>query len=276
MPQCKSSSVELKESITTVYETETLNSFLKNGLHPGGINLIERIFKTINVNTNSMVLELGCGKGRTAILLREKFGCNVNGIDLSVKMISSAYLHAKITKQDNKIDFFLADSEMLPFNDASFDTIISECSFSVLPNKNKAVSEIKRVLKPGGEFIFTDIILRGELSIALQNQLIKTIDGPLYFIPSIYGALSMEGYVVLFEGAGFQTPYCEDHSIELKKLAFKIGTKFGNWQCFLQSLSSEIDNLKSMQDNASCLNAYKGLFSKGRLGYALIKVSKPK
>ncbi|WP_217352171.1 class I SAM-dependent methyltransferase [Ruegeria sp. HKCCA5763] len=100
------------------------------------------------VGSNSRVLDLCCGQGNVTEALANA-GHTVTGADFSAKMLS----HAR--KRFPTGDFIEADAQDLPFEEDSFDSVV--CSFGLMhvPDQPKALSEIRRVLKPNGQFIMT-------------------------------------------------------------------------------------------------------------------------
>lgn len=260
----------LKESVARVYESDTFDSFLKDVFHPGGLELTRRLATTARLGRNSKVLDIACGKGETPRLLALEYGCRVIGMDLSAKMITLARRRTEAKKLKGEVDFLIADAEELPFHEATFDAVISECSFSLLPNKDKAAAEIQRVLKAQGRVIITDIILRGNVPLGGAC--------PFPLVPCMAGAGSIDDYVTILGQAGFCNPYVEDHSIELKKLGYQMGLNFGGWEGFLQQLSSELlsaPGKKESREHWAPIEAYQTLFVQGRPGYALITATKP-
>lgn len=264
----------LKESVAAVYETDTFNSLLKDVLHPGGLELTRRVAEIAKVDENSKVLDIACGKGEGCLLIAERYGCSVLGIDISDKKTTLAQSKARAKGLDGQVKFITADAENLPFADSIFDTVLSECSFSLLPNKGRAASEIKRVLKAGGRLVITDIVLKKRMLRRTQNELGF---GAYPLIPCVAGAGPIEDYVKVFEQAGFRNLYIEDHSIELKKLGYQMGITFGGWEEFLYSLSAELSRgyLRECKDFASAVEAYRKLFAQRGIGFVLIRVTKP-
>lgn len=248
----------LKNYVATVYETNTFSSFLKDILHPGGLELTRRVAETAQVDGNSKVLDIACGKGGDCLFLAEEYNCPVAGIDISSKNIALAQSRAAARGLDRQVRFIIADAENLPFRNTIFDVVLSECSFSILPNKEAAALEMSRALKPGGRLVITDMTLRKTDGICHELGL---ADFP--FIPSLAGARLVEEYVSIFEGAGFHEPYIEDYSALLKRIGYQIGINFGGWEGFWRQLSAE---LSLATRAAPCLA--------GEFGYVLIAMRK--
>jgi len=221
-----------------IYESGKLDEVFEKTLHPGGLTLTNRIAEIAQINRDSNVLDIGCGRGESALFLTKKYKCRVVGIDSSKKLPRPNH---------EKVNFLVADAERLPLTSQSFDIVFSECSFSQLSDKKKAAKEVKRVLKPGGKFLFHDVFLKKEADVK---------DFPM---PCISGAMTLEGYLELLENIGFQEPYVEDHSKELKKIGYKILTTYGTIENFLSIFDAEKTELKNL---------------KLKLGYALISVTR--
>lgn len=128
-------------------------------------------YKTIIDNIkNHKILDIGCGGG----LLAEEFaklGANVVGIDPSENAINKAKDHAKLNKL--KIKYLVGRAEELPFNEY-FDTVICADVLEHVDDLEKCISEISRVLKPGGLLLYDTInkTLRSWLTVVLINNLI--------------------------------------------------------------------------------------------------------
>jgi arsenite methyltransferase len=265
----------LKKSVVAIYETETFGSFLKDILHPGGLELTRRVGEVAQLDEVCTVLDIACGKAESIFLLAKEYGCRAIGIDLSQGKIAGAAASTRERNVSNGVYFLVSDAEELPFNDASFDVVLSECSFSVLPSKEKAASEIARVLKPGGRFVMTDIVLGTGRTSGVSNGLTADTDLTL---PCIAGAQSVAGYIEIFEASGLCDAYVEDHSKELKKIGYQMAMTFGGWKEFLQVLSSELCHASFGKQEAGglcCVEPSRKVFAAGRLGYTLIRVTKP-
>ena len=119
----------------------------------------------LNVSTDASVLELACGTGIVTRRLRDRLGSEARLIatDLNDAMLSYA---ARKFKPEDAIEWKQADAADLPFADQTFDAVVCQFGLMFVPDKEKALSETHRVLKPGGTFLFNvwDAIEYNELA----------------------------------------------------------------------------------------------------------------
>jgi SAM-dependent methyltransferase len=116
------------------------------------------------IRKGDAVLDIGCGAGIDTIVAAMMVGPAgiVAGIDMVPEMLARARENLRMTDLKNVI-FEEAYGEKLPFADGGFDVVISNGVFNLIPDKAKALSEVVRVLKPGGRLMMADQILVGEL-----------------------------------------------------------------------------------------------------------------
>jgi ubiquinone/menaquinone biosynthesis C-methylase UbiE len=119
-------------------------------LHPGGFKSTEKLITNLNINGNSRVLDIACGKGTTSILIAKKYQCHVIGIDISPELIQNAQKLAKRNGVDNLVKFEVGDATNLPFQEDEFDITIAQAMLVLIENRDKVVQEAMRVLKPAG------------------------------------------------------------------------------------------------------------------------------
>jgi phthiocerol/phenolphthiocerol synthesis type-I polyketide synthase E len=100
------------------------------------------------------VLDAGCGRGGTAALLADQFGADVTGVDLAPEAI--AFCRRRHCRPN--IRFEVGDAEDLPVPSSSFDVVTNIESSHVYPNPRSFFAEVRRVLKPGGMFLYTDVL----------------------------------------------------------------------------------------------------------------------
>ena len=150
------------------------------------------------IKEGDKVLDLGCGAGLDVFLAANKVGDNGKaiGVDMTQSMIDKANDNAKKHGYEN-VEFHTSEIENLPFEDETFDIIISNCVINLSPDKDKVFREAHRVLKKDATLSVSDIVLLEELSIK-QKKDKKLISG------CVAGALLKEDYLNKIESAGFE------------------------------------------------------------------------
>jgi arsenite methyltransferase len=143
------------------------------------------------------VLDLGSGAGNDCFVARATIGETgwVTGLDFSEEMIDKARKNLQKMGFAN-MDFVAGDIEDMPLESETFDVVLSNCVINLVPDKQKAFAETMRVLKPGGHFCFSDVVLKGMLPDALKT------DAEL-FAGCVSGAMEMEEYLEVIRQAGF-------------------------------------------------------------------------
>ncbi|MCJ7485523.1 MAG: arsenite methyltransferase [Candidatus Aminicenantes bacterium] len=143
------------------------------------------------------VVDLGSGAGNDVFIASSVVGetGRVIGVDMTPEMIDKARANAERRGVQN-VEFRLGDIESLPVENAAADVVVSNCVLNLVPDKRLAFAEIFRVLKPGGRFCVSDIVLKGELPAKLREV------AELY-VGCVAGALTTEEYIGIIHEAGF-------------------------------------------------------------------------
>jgi ubiquinone/menaquinone biosynthesis C-methylase UbiE len=128
--------------------------------HVRGAAVSKELANSISMNGLN-VLDVGCGLGCPCRMLADDFNCQATGIDLSNEYIRTANKLSKLLNLDNKTSFIQGDATELPFKDNTFDVVWTQHVQMNISNKEKFYSEICRVLKPSGYFLFYDILKKG-------------------------------------------------------------------------------------------------------------------
>jgi arsenite methyltransferase len=145
-----------------------------------------------------VVVDLGSGAGNDAFVARSVVGTpgKVIGIDLTEKMIERATINAKKLGYNN-VEFHLGDIENMPLNSEVADVVVSNCVLNLVPDKKRAFEETYRILKPGGHFSVSDIVLQGELPDNLKQA-------AEMYAGCVSGAIQKEEYLQIIKNVGFK------------------------------------------------------------------------
>jgi ubiquinone/menaquinone biosynthesis C-methylase UbiE len=149
------------------------------------------------IQKGDTVVDLGSGAGNDCFVARAEAGDSgkVIGIDFTSAMIDRARHNAEKLGFDNVV-FLQGDIENMPLDAAIADVVISNCVLNLVPDKNAVFKEILRVLKPGGHFSISDIVLVGDLPEALRK------DAEMY-AGCVSGAIQKDLYLELVNQNGF-------------------------------------------------------------------------
>ncbi len=124
--------------------------------HVRGAAVSKELANSISLNGSS-VLDVGCGIGGPCRMLADEYNCVTTGIDLSHDFVRIATELSKLVQLDEKTTFVQGDATHLPFEAATFDVVWSQHVQMNIPDKQAFYSEISRVLKGGGHFLYYDI-----------------------------------------------------------------------------------------------------------------------
>jgi ubiquinone/menaquinone biosynthesis C-methylase UbiE len=130
---------------------------LVDEFHVRGAAVSVELAEEAGFDKNTRVLDVGCGIGGPARMLAAKFGCKVTGIDITEEFIRTAKLLSRETGLDEQTEFITGNALHLPFNDESFDVVWTQHAQMNIKDKGAFYTEISRVLKKGGRFIYYDI-----------------------------------------------------------------------------------------------------------------------
>jgi arsenite methyltransferase len=159
------------------------------------------------IKPGDVVLDLGAGAGNDVFVARSIVGEKgaVTGLDFTDEMLEKAHRNNEKMGFKN-VDFVKGDIEQIPLSDDTFDVVISNCVLNLVPDKQKAYGEINRVLKPGGHFCISDIVLKGELPDDMR-------DAAALYAGCVSGALQKEDYLAIVKAGGYSSVEVKDERI---------------------------------------------------------------
>jgi arsenite methyltransferase len=151
----------------------------------------------IELREGETVLDLGSGGGIDVLLSAKRVGSSgkVYGLDMTDEMLALARENQRKAGATN-VEFLKGDIEHIPLPDNSVDVIISNCVINLSSDKARVLREAFRVLKPGGRFAVSDVVVRGEVPDAVRKSM-------ELWVGCVAGALHEREYTALLKDAGF-------------------------------------------------------------------------
>ena len=189
-----------------------------------------------SLRAGETVLDLGSGGGIDVLLSAQRVGPtgHAYGLDMTDEMLALARRNAKAAGATN-VTFLKGQIEQIPLPDASVDVIISNCVINLAVDKPKVLREAFRVLKPGGRFAVSDVVVRGEVPAAVRRSM-------ELWVGCIAGALEEKQFLNLLSEAGFVSP-----SIEPTRVY-----KAEDARAFLKDAGLDADAVADEIDGAFC------------------------
>ena len=150
------------------------------------------------IKKGDVVIDLGSGAGNDCFVARHETGetGKVVGIDFTPAMIEKARANAE-TRGFNNVEFRLGDIEHMPVSANTANVVISNCVLNLVPNKSNVFKEIFRVLKPGGHFSISDIVLTGVLPEKIKSA-------AEMYAGCVASAIPKDEYLGYIQKAGFK------------------------------------------------------------------------
>ncbi len=151
-----------------------------------------------NIKPGDTVVDLGSGAGNDCFVARSLTGEHgkVIGIDMTEAMIEKARKNAEKLGFKN-VQFRLGEIEDIPMGGNVADVVVSNCVLNLVPDKLRAFREIYRILKPGGHFSISDVVIKGDLPQSLKA------DAEMY-AGCVAGAIQKDEYLAIIEKSGFE------------------------------------------------------------------------
>ena len=150
------------------------------------------------IKLGDTVVDLGSGAGNDCFVARHETGVSgkVIGIDFTENMVDKARTNAEKLGFNN-VEFRLGDIEKMPISSDVADVVVSNCVMNLVPDKPKAFAEVFRVLKAGGHFSISDIVLTGDLPEKIKNA-------AEMYAGCVASAILKDDYLKIIKQAGFK------------------------------------------------------------------------
>lgn len=187
---------------SSFYQNDVVRQLLGDSFHPGGVDFTLAISEGLELGPDVSVLDVACGEGSSLRALQGRWGVTAVGLD------------AGGDPKSNGIEIRRGDAHDVPFDDESFDAVLCECALSTFRDKPTALSEMARVLRPGGRLALTDMVVEGPLPEGLSTW--------GHIGTCIPGALSLAEYEALIIASGLRVIESRDAPEALRELSRRI------------------------------------------------------
>lgn len=227
--------------------------------HPGGLELTDDLARRAGAAQGQRVLDFGSGRGASAVLIAERFGCEVVGVTLEQGGIDAGVALAEERSLGDRVSFVRGEAlEVLP-RLGSFDIVVMECVLSTLPDKRTAIAAVERALVPGGRLALSDVTLDGQVPAALTGAVGASL--------CIGDARPAADYAALVSGAGLEVESMLTHEPEVAAFLKQVSLRL--------MLARVASGLKKIDLDEALIAETERVFAiardlarSGRLGYA--------
>lgn len=249
------------------YEQDIVREIMGDSFHPGGPALSQRLVTSLNLPTGSRSLDIASGVGTTTQFMAEQ-GLHATGLDFSeVNIARASQTIGEQGFETGSASFQQGSADTLAFEDATFDAVTCECAVSTFEKQAQVAAEVFRVLKPGGVFGMTDMVVNGELPADVAASIAPWT--------CLAEAHPINGYQRLFLNAGFSVVRYVDVSETLLELVSELKRKL-----VMVGMSKLVGALGGMELDITQMRALlaqaKELVNAGTVQYAMLVFSKGK
>jgi hypothetical protein len=257
---------EVKACCAAVYASEAVQFLVGDPLHPGGVDLTLRLAHSLRAPAGTRVLDMGSGLGTSALAIAAATDLDVVGVDFSRENVERARTRATEAGLARRVRFVCGDAEALPLADESVGGALSECSFCLVPDKEKAAAELRRVLRPGARLALADVTAR---SADLPEEL-RTLDG---WTACLAGARPLEELASVLEDAGLSVDDAESHDASLVELVDRIEGRLH----LALSLGSRLPERlrEGAERGLELVSELRPALQAGLVGYGAVYASRP-
>lgn len=161
------------------YEAHQINRELLSKFdefHLQGAKVSLALAKTLQIQPNQQIIDVGCGIGGAARMLAEVFQCQVTGVDITPSYIETAIALSQLVKLDHKTHFIIGNAINLPFGESKFDIVWTQHVQMNIENKRLFYREMQAVLKVGGYLLYYDIFLGENTNLKLPVPWAEAIE----------------------------------------------------------------------------------------------------
>lgn len=256
----------IKACCAVGYSSDLVSLLLGDSYHPAGLDLTRRLLDQLGLAPGQRLLDVASGIGTTALLAATEYDAQADGVDLSPANVALATGAAAARGLTDRAAFHLGDAEALPLVDGGWEAVVCECALCTFPDKQTAVAEMTRVLKPGGRLGITDMT-------ADRDRLPPELKSLGAWIACVAGARTAADYRLLLETVGLRVITVERHDSALDRMVRQVEARLDLLRITarprLEALGMDFSRTQPV------LDAARAAVRDGTLGYVLIVAEKP-
>lgn len=236
---------EVKACCAAAYSTAAARFLLGESFHPGGAALTAELISALQVRAGETVVDVASGPGTSALQLARTTGCEVIGVDLAPP---------PNPPDEPRVRFLRGDAEALPLDDRSVDGALCECALCTFPDKQQAVSELARVLRPGARLALSDMT-------AVPRRLPEQLTSLQAWVACIADARPLAEIAALLKQAGFAIERAEQRDSALSGLLDRVEARL-QLAGMLQA--------PAVAEGRALIDAARSAVEQGVLGYGIV------
>lgn len=250
----------LKSCCAALYAHPAVRWLLGDELHPGGSRTTRRALRMAGVGAGDRLLDVASGSGAAALLAAGELGASVVGVEYGADAVREASEAAAAAGLGAPVSFVQGDAEALPVAAGAFDAVLCECSLCTFGDKQRAVAEMARALRPGGRLALSDVI-------AEEGCLPAELRGEPATIACVGSALPASGYERLLAETGLEVVGVESRDEDAARLAGRVEERLRGAR--LLGLDSLAGLPLSVSGALATIGLARQAIADGMLGYAI-------
>ena len=257
---------EVAACCSDLYSRPAARWLLGESLHPGGLALTRRVAELANVGAGTRLLDVGSGRGASAVSLAESLGCEVVGLTLEETGVEAGRALAEERGVAERVRFVQDDVQSAVLGDGKYDAALMECVLSILPDKRSSLARISAALRQGGRLAVTDVSVNGPIP--------PEYLGVLSVAGCVGDARPLDEYVALVRETGLRVLQAEDLPATASDTVLDVKGKL-----MLAELGSRLGKLpidaSLISRGKELIAGVQRLIDEGTLSYCMLIAEKP-
>ena len=232
--------------------------------HYGGLEAVQALAEVAGISGHHRVLDICSGMGGPARWLAHTRGCRVTGLDFTRSRVEGARRLTARVRLADRVEFVEGDATAMPLPGGAYDVAIAQEGWCHIADKAALISEVARVLAPGGTVAFTDVVVIGDFTDTDAARLAATMKMPRL--------ATMEGYSQLLRANGFTDLRATDLAVAWKTI---LQARLQMYRSLRDTTVAQFGEARYAEYD-SAYTFFVGLFAEGKLGGVRMVAQRPR